>query len=71
MNEEPHLILLPVKPQAFECSECYQLFLPDAPLKRTKELADEFVEHLRIRHPKHYKFPITVRVKLATVSERD
>jgi hypothetical protein len=31
----------------------------------TTELADEFIEHLGIRHPEHYKFPITVSVKLA------
>ena len=71
MTGEPHLILLPGNPKAFECSECYQLFLPDAPLKRTKELADEFVEHLRIRHPKHYKLPMTVRVKIVNASGRE
>jgi hypothetical protein len=65
---EPHLILLPGNPQTFECSECSQLFLTE-PGYTTVDLTDDFIEHLRVRHPSHYKFPMGIEIKLAKVSE--
>ena len=65
---EPHLILLPGNPQSWECSECSQLFLPYDGLT-TISLADDFIEHIRVRHREHYHFPMSVSVKLAKVPE--
>jgi hypothetical protein len=66
MSDEPHVILLPGKTQMYECSECGQLFLFESP-QRTTKVADGFIEHLRVRHSSHYKFPIGVRVGLAKI----
>lgn len=63
-EDEPHLILRTADTDTCECSECGGLFV------RSADLADEFIEHVRIRHRSCYNFPIGVRIRLAN-SERN
>ena len=67
-QDEPHLILLPGSTPPYECSECSHLFLLSQ-WQTTADLADEFIEHLRVRHRSHYRFPIGVRITIAKVEE--
>ena len=69
-RDEPHLILLPGNTHQYECSECSQLFLLEQ-WQTTAVLADEFSEHLRVRHRSHYRFPIGVRVTLANSGQNN
>jgi hypothetical protein len=63
-EDEPHLILLPGSPPSFECSECHQLFLLE-PNQNSDHLADDFLEHLRNRHPSLTPATAGFRVRLA------
>jgi hypothetical protein len=64
-EDEPHLILRTADTDTCECSECGGLFV------RSADLADEFIEHVRIRHRSRYKFPIGVRVRSANSGRKN
>lgn len=61
LGGSPYLILLPGDPRAFECSECSQIFLPESG-ETTANLAEDFINHTRVRHPSRYVSPNAVRV---------
>jgi hypothetical protein len=63
MNQ-PHMILLPDEPMAFECSDCGQLFLTDAEYTDI-DLCDDFLQHLRAVHKGQYSLPINYEIRLA------
>ena len=67
-QDEPHLILLPGRSPQYECSECSHLFLLEQ-WQTTSDLADEFIEHLCVRHRSHDKFPIGVRIARAIIEK--